>query len=55
MGFIAFLIVGYSEISPGVCKTDYFTYKAVETIIMPCRENSTLPIEKSGIHPYISL
>jgi hypothetical protein len=42
MEFIAFLIVGYSEISPGQCELQYFRYNEVHSLVIPCQENGTL-------------
>lgn len=42
MELIAFLIVGYVEISPGQCQIDYFRYNDIHSLVIPCHENGTL-------------
>jgi hypothetical protein len=42
MEFIAFMIVGYVEISPGECQIDYFRYNEIHSLVIPCQENGTL-------------
>jgi hypothetical protein len=42
MEFIAFMIVGCAEISPGSCQVDYFRYNEVHSLVIPCQENGTL-------------
>ncbi len=42
MEFIAFLIVGYVEISPGSCRIDYLRYDDIHSLTIPCQENGTL-------------
>jgi len=49
MEFIAFLIVGYIEISPGQCQIEYFRYNEVHSLIIPCHENGTLRIGSVGM------
>jgi hypothetical protein len=39
--FIAFMIVGYAEISPGSCQLEYFRYNEVHSLVIPCHENGT--------------
>jgi hypothetical protein len=39
---IAFMIVGYSEISSGSCQLEYFRYNEVHSLVIPCQENGTL-------------
>jgi hypothetical protein len=39
--FIAFMIVGYIEISPGQCQLEYFRYDDIHSLIIPCQENGT--------------
>ena len=39
--FIAFMIVGYTEISPGQCQLEYFRYNEVHSLVIPCHENGT--------------
>lgn len=39
---IAFMIVGYVEVSPGQCQIDYFKYNEPDSLIIPCYENETL-------------
>jgi hypothetical protein len=36
---IAFMIVGYAEISPGQCQLEYLRYNEVHSIVIPCQEN----------------
>jgi len=33
---IAFMIIGYSEVSPGMCKLEYLKYDEVQSLIIPC-------------------
>ena len=40
MEFIAFMIVGYMEISPGSCKLEYLRYNEIHSLVIPCHENS---------------
>ena len=42
MELIAFMIVGYMEISPGSCKLEYLRYNEVHSLVIPCHENGTL-------------
>ncbi len=42
MEFIAFMIVGYAEISPGECQLEYFRYNEIHSLVVPCQENGTL-------------
>ena len=42
IGMIAFMIVGYSEISSGSCQLEYFRYNEVHSLVIPCQENGTL-------------
>jgi len=42
MEFIAFMIVGYAEISPGSCQLEYFRYNEIHSLVIPCHENGTL-------------
>ena len=42
MEFIAFMIVGYAEISLGSCQIDYLRYNEVHSLVIPCHENGTL-------------
>jgi hypothetical protein len=39
---IAFMIVGYVEVSPGQCQLDYLRYNEVHSLVIPCQENGTL-------------
>jgi hypothetical protein len=41
MEFIAFMIVGYVEISPGQCQIDYLRYNDIHSLVIPCQENGT--------------
>lgn len=50
---IAFLIVGYVEVSPGQCQLDYFRYNEVHSLVIPCHENGTLQKGSVGILPSI--
>jgi len=36
MSFIAFLIIGMTEIKPNICKVEYMRYVDVETVTIPC-------------------
>jgi hypothetical protein len=38
---IAFMIVGYVEISPGQCQIDYLHYNEIHSLVVPCQENGT--------------
>ncbi len=50
---IAFMIVGYVEISPGSCEVNYLRYNEVHSLVIPCHENGT-PLKGSvGMLPYI--
>jgi hypothetical protein len=40
--FIAFMIVGYMEISLGECQIEYLRYNEVHSLVIPCQENGTL-------------
>ena len=42
MELIAFMIVGYMEISPGSCKLEYLRYNEIHSLVIPCHENGTL-------------
>jgi hypothetical protein len=42
MEFIAFMIVGSLEISPGQCQLEYFRYNEIHLLVVPCQENGTL-------------
>ena len=44
---IAFMIIGYVEVSPGQCQIDYFKYDKTDTLVIPCYENETL--EKKSV------
>jgi hypothetical protein len=50
--FIAFMIVGYSEVGPGQCQLDYFAYNNIQSINIQCQENGTLQRGSVGILPY---
>ena len=39
---IAFMIVGYTEISPGQCQLEYLRYNDIHSLVIPCQENETL-------------
>jgi hypothetical protein len=49
--FIAFMIVGYSEISPGSCQLEYLRYNEVHSLVIPCQENGTLQKGSVGMLP----
>ena len=51
--FIAFMIVGYAEISPGQCQIDYFRYNDVHSLVIPCHENGTRQLGSVGMLPSI--
>jgi hypothetical protein len=51
--FIAFMIVGYSEVSPGQCQLEYFAYNNIQSITIPCQENGTLQRGSVGMLPSI--
>ena len=53
MEFIAFMIVGYAEISPGSCQIDYLRYNEIHSLVIPCQENGTLQRGSVGILPSI--
>jgi hypothetical protein len=46
---IAFAIVGYVEISPGQCQLEYLRYNKIDSIVIPCQENGTLPKGNVGM------
>ena len=46
---IAFVIVGYVEISPGQCQLEYFRYNEVHSLVIPCHENGILQIGSVGM------
>ena len=48
---IAFMIIGYVEVSPGQCRIDYFKYNKSDTLIVPCYENETLETKSVLIIP----
>jgi len=50
---IAFLIVGYVEVSPGQCQLDYFRYNEVHSLVIPCHENGTLQKGSVGMLQFI--
>jgi hypothetical protein len=52
MELIAFMIVGYMEISPGQCQIDYFRYNEIHSLVTPCHENGTLQKGSVGMLPY---
>ena len=54
MELIAFLIVGYAEISPGNCQLEYFRYNQIHSLVIPCHENGTLQKGSVGILPSIT-
>jgi hypothetical protein len=51
--FIAFMIVGYVETSPGQCQLEYFRYNEIHSLVIPCHENGTLPKGSVGMLPSI--
>jgi len=53
MEFIAFLIVGYVEISPGQCQLEYLRYNDIHSLVIPCHENGTLQKGSVGQLPSI--
>jgi len=53
MEFIAFLIVGYVEISPGQCQLEYLRYNDIHSLVIPCHENGTLQRGSVGMIPSI--
>jgi hypothetical protein len=53
IGMIAFMIVGYSEISSGSCQLEYFRYNEVHSLVIPCQENGTLQRGSVGTPRYI--
>ncbi len=53
MEFIAFMIVGYVEISPGECQIDYFRYNEIHSLVIPCQENGTPLKGNVGMLPSI--
>jgi len=53
MEFIAFLIVGYAEISPGSCQVEYLRYDEIHSLVIPCQENGTLQRGSVGMLPSI--
>ena len=53
MELIAFMIVGYVEISPGSCQIDYLRYDDIHSLTIPCHENGTLQKGSVGILPSI--
>jgi len=53
MDLIAFLIVGYVEISPGQCRIDYLRYDDIHSLVIPCHENGTLQRGSVGMLPSI--
>jgi hypothetical protein len=53
MEFIAFMIVGHVETSPGSCQVEYLRYNEVHSLVVPCHENGT-PLKGSvGMLPSI--
>lgn len=54
MEFIAFMIVGYMEISPGSCKLEYLRYNEIHSLVIPCHENGTLQKGSVGMLPSIT-
>ncbi len=48
MHFIAFMIVGYVEITTGSCQIDYLRYNEVHSLVIPCQENGTIQQENLG-------
>jgi len=53
MEFIAFMIVGYVEISPGQCQLEYLRYNEIHSLTIPCQENGTLQRGSVGMLPSI--
>ena len=53
MELIAFMIVGYVEISPGSCQVDYLRYNEVHSLVIPCQESGTLQRGSVGMLPSI--
>ena len=53
MELIAFMIVGYVEISPGSCQIDYLRYNEVHSLVIPCQESGTLQRGSVGMLPSI--
>jgi len=53
MELIAFIIVGYVEVSPGSCQIDYLRYNEVHSLVIPCHENGTLQRGSVGMLPSI--
>jgi len=50
---IAFMIIGYVEVSPGQCQIDYLRYNEVHSLVIPCQENGTLLKGSVGMLPSI--
>ena len=53
MELIAFMIVGYTEISPGQCQLEYFRYNEIQSLVIPCQENGTPLKGNVGMLPSI--
>ena len=53
MEFIAFLIVGYVEVSPDSCRLEYLRYNDIHSLVVPCHENGTLQRGSVGMLPSI--
>ena len=53
MEFIAFMIVGYTETSPGQCQLEYLRYNDIHSLVIPCQENGTLQRGSVGMLPSI--
>jgi len=53
MEFIAFMIVGYVELTPGNCQLEYFRYNEIHSLVIPCHENGTLQRGSVGQLPSI--
>ena len=53
MEFIAFLIVGYVEVSPDSCRLEYLRYNDIHSLVIPCHENGTLQRGSVGMIPSI--
>ncbi len=53
MEFIAFMVVGYFELSPGQCQLEYFRYNEIHALTIPCQENGTLQRGSVGMLPSI--
>lgn len=51
MSLIAFMIIGYMEVSPGQCQIDYFNYDKPDSLVIPCYENETLQTKSIIIIP----